>query len=142
MPEPQIVISGNLTSEPELRFTPNGAALASFQIAHNPRYFSDGQWKDGTTVFLPVVVWGENVANNVCQSLRRGSPVSIQGRIRQREWTDKHDQKRRTTEIHADVISVPLTRHTVTMTKVTREKAQTDGDSSGETSEKDPWQAE
>jgi single-strand DNA-binding protein len=123
--EPQVIIGGNLASDPELRYTPSGIAVAGFSVAQNPRYRDNasGEWRDGEPVFMRCTVWRDE-AENLCQSLRRGDPVIVIGRIRQRVFTpDGEDNSRRLTEVTCDSVSVPLARRIVRLTKVTRERA-------------------
>jgi single-strand DNA-binding protein len=83
----QVVIVGNLTDDPELRYTPNGAAVVKFRVAVNRRYQDQsGQWKDGDTSYFTVNGW-RTLAENVAESLTRGSRVVVVGRLQQRAWT-------------------------------------------------------
>jgi len=121
--EPQLTIMGNLTGDPELRYTPTGIPTASFSVAQNPRYrnTATGEWEDGEPVFMRVQCWRDE-AENVCQSLRRGDPVLVIGRVRQRTWTDNEDNPHRVTEVTADSVAVPLARRMVRLVRVTREQ--------------------
>lgn len=104
----QITMPGNLVADPELRYTPNGVAVASLRIASTPRMNKGGKWVDaGDTVFLDVVAWrtlGENAANE----LHKGDRVTVNGRLRQRSYETKEGQKRTVYEIHADDIAPSL----------------------------------
>jgi single-strand DNA-binding protein len=134
MNEPTITIVGNLSSNPEMRFTPNGVSVATFNVASNPRSKVDGEWVDGTTVFLSVTCW-RDIAVNVCESMRKGDPVMVIGRFTQQTWTDKDTGKeRRKDEIQGDMVGVPLTRHTVKITKVVRDAPETTASKTAETS--------
>jgi single-strand DNA-binding protein len=106
--ENQVVIVGNLTDDPELRYTPNGAAVANFRVAVNRRYKDpDGQWKDGETSFFRVNAW-RTLAENVAESLTRGSRVVVVGRLRARSWETQDGQTRSTVEIEADELGPSL----------------------------------
>lgn len=119
--EPVITIGGNLTGDPELRFTSTGQACANFSVAANPRVrAASGEWEDGETVFYKVTAW-RNLAENIAESLRRGDPVIVIGRIRANVWEDRDGNKRRDNVVTADSVSVPLDRHRVRLVKVTRE---------------------
>lgn len=118
--EPQITVAGNLTADPELRFTPGGLAVATFTIACNPRFRgSGGDWETGETVFLRCTAWRQT-AENICESLQRGDPVIVNGRFRQQTWKDRSDNDRRTDEIQVDAIGVSLEYHTVRLRKSNR----------------------
>lgn len=125
--EPLTVISGNLTGDPEMRYTATGIACVNFSVAHNTRTRNSltGEWEDGTTVFMRCVAW-RDLAENMVQSVRRGDPVLVVGRIRQRIWQDKSGKDQRATEIHADTVAVPMDRRVLRLTKVTRESATPD----------------
>lgn len=131
--EPIFVGSGNLASDPELRYTNSGIPVASFSLAMNPRVRgASGEWEDGTTVFMRVTAW-RDLAENVCQSLRRGDPAMVVGKFRQRTYQDEASGKeRRADEVHADTVAVPLDRRIVRLTKVTRDRGEGSGDASGD----------
>jgi single-strand DNA-binding protein len=119
--EPQMTIAGNLTADPELRFTATGLATAAFTVAANPRFrTASGEWENGDSVFMRVTAW-RNLAENIAESLRRGDPVIVIGRYRQRGYETREGEKRTSHEIQADSVSVPLDRHRVRLVKVTRE---------------------
>ena len=119
--EPAITIQGNLAADPELRYTASGAACASFTVAANPRVRdAEGNWGDGTPVFLRCTAWRE-LAEHVAASLRRGDPVLVVGRFRQREYQTGAGEKRRADDIQADTMAVPLDKRDVRLIKVTRE---------------------
>jgi single-strand DNA-binding protein len=119
--EPTITISGNLTADPELRYTATGLACAAFTVAHNPRVKgADGEWRDGETSFFRVTAWRDE-AENIVESLSRGDPVIVTGRVRTNVWEDKHGQTRRDLVVTADAVAVPLARHRVRLVKVTRD---------------------
>jgi single-strand DNA-binding protein len=138
MNEPLFTGTGNLASDPELRYTATGIPVASFSLAMNPRIRgASGEWEDGTTVFLRITAW-RDLAENVAASLRKGDPAMVHGKFRQRTWDDRETgQERRGDEVQADTVAVPLDRRIVKLTKVTRESPQEPGDSQ-ETAEPGP----
>jgi single-strand DNA-binding protein len=116
--ETVITIVGNLVDDPELRFTPAGAAVAKFRIASTPRVFDKqtNEWKDGESLFLTCSVWRQ-AAQNVAESLTRGTRVIVQGRLKQRSYEDKEQVKRTVYEIDVDEVGPTLTRATAKVTK-------------------------
>jgi len=95
----QVTIVGNLTDDPELRYTPNGAAVCKFRVAVNRRFKDEsGQWKDGETSYFTVNVW-RTLAENVAESLTRGMRVVVAGRLQWRSWENQEGEKRTTVEI-------------------------------------------
>ena len=104
-----ITILGNLTSDPELRFTPSGSAVANFTIASTPRTFdkNSNEWKDGETLFLRSSVWRE-AAENVAESLTKGMGVIAQGRLKSRSYETKEGEKRTVIEFEIDEIGPSL----------------------------------
>jgi len=107
--ETVITVIGNLTADPELRFTPSGAAVANFTIASTPRTFDKAsqEWRDGDALFLRCSVWRE-AAENVAESLTRGSRVIAQGRLKQRTFETKEGEKRTVVEMDVDEIGPSL----------------------------------
>ncbi len=116
-----ITIVGNLTGDPELRFTPSGAAVANFTIASTPRTFDrqSNEWKDGETLFMRCSVWRE-AAENVAESLTRGTAVIAQGRLQSRSYETKEGEKRTVTEMQVDEVGPTLRRATAKVTKAQR----------------------
>ncbi len=116
-----ITIVGNLTGDPELRFTPSGAAVANFTIASTPRSFDrqTNEWKDGETLFMRCSVWRE-AAENVAESLTRGTAVIAQGRLVSRSYETKEGEKRTVVEMQVDEIGPTLRRATAKVTKAQR----------------------
>ena len=116
-----ITIIGNLTSDPELRFTPSGAAVADFTIASTPRTLDrqTQEWKDGEALFLRCNVWRQ-MAEHVAGSLTRGSRVMAQGRLKQRSFETKEGEKRTVIELEVDEIGPSLRYATATVVKTTR----------------------
>lgn len=127
--EPVTTITGNLTAEPELRFTPDGRPVASFTIANTPRFpdKATGQWKDGETWFVPCSAWGD-MAENVITSLSKGAAVVAAGRLRCRTWQTAEGDKRARVELTVDEIGPSLRCNVAKVTKVTREHANGNGD--------------
>jgi len=119
--ETTITVVGNLTDDPELRFTQSGAAVASFTVASTPRTFDrqSGEWKDGEALFLRCNVWRQ-VAENVAESLTRGSRVLVSGRLRQRSFETKEGEKRTVVELEVDEIGPSLRYATAKVNKVSR----------------------
>lgn len=109
--ETVITVVGNLTADPELRFTPNGAAVANFTVASTPRVFDRqmNEFKDGETLFLRCNVWKE-YAENVAESLTRGSTVIAQGRLKSRSFETQQGEKRTVMEMDVDEIGPTLRR--------------------------------
>jgi single stranded DNA-binding protein len=118
----QITIVGNLVDDPELRFTPNGQAVAKFRIASTPRYRDQqsGEWKDGESLFLTCNVWRQ-AAENVAESLQRGMRVIVQGRLRQRSYETREGEKRTVYEIEADEVGPSLKNATAKVNKTQRQ---------------------
>jgi single-strand DNA-binding protein len=116
-----ITIVGNLTNDPELRFTPSGAAVASFTVASTPRYLdkASGEWKDGEALFLRCSVWRQ-VAENVAESLTRGTRVIVQGRLKQRSYETKEGEKRTVVEVEVDEVGPALRYATAKVQKTSR----------------------
>jgi len=103
----QVMLVGNLTDDPELRFTPNGAAVANFRLAVTPRVREGDQWKDGETSFFRVNVWRQQ-AENAAESLTKGSRCIVVGRLRSRSWETPEGEKRSVIEVEADEIGPSL----------------------------------
>ena len=104
-----ITIIGNLTADPEMRFTPSGAAVASFTVASTPRTFDRqaGEWKDGETLFMRCSIW-RDAAENVAESLTKGTRVIVQGRLVQRSYTTREGENRTVVEMQVDEIGPSL----------------------------------
>jgi single-strand DNA-binding protein len=128
--ETVITVIGNLTNDPELRFTPNGAAVASFTVASTPRTFDrqSNEWKDGDTLFLRCTVWRQ-AAENVAESLHKGTRVVVQGRLKQRSFETREGEKRTVVELEADEVGVSLRSATAKVSKSSR--SSTGGGSNG-----------
>jgi single-strand DNA-binding protein len=116
-----ITVIGNLTSDPELRFTPSGAAVANFTVASTPRTLdkASGEWKDGEALFLRCNIWRQ-AAENVAESLTRGARVVVQGRLKQRSFETKEGEKRTVVELEVEEIGPSLRYATAKVNKVSR----------------------
>ncbi|MGH3367425.1 MAG: single-stranded DNA-binding protein [Nocardioidaceae bacterium] len=140
--ETVITIIGNLVDDPELRFTPSGAAVANFRVASTPRTFDRqaGEWKDGETLFLSCSVWRQ-AAENVAESLQRGMRVIVQGRLKQRSYETREGEKRTVFEIDVDEVGPSMRNATAKVTKTTRSGGGYGGQSSsqGGQTDNDPW---
>lgn len=132
-----ITIVGNCVADPELRFTQSGAAVASFTVASTPSRYdkASGKWVDDQALFLRCNVWRQ-VAENVAESLTRGSRVIVSGRLKQRSFDDKNGEKRTVVELDVDEIGPSLRYATVKVNKVSR-----DGSAKAASSSDDPWGA-
>ena len=119
--ETPITIVGNLTADPELRFTPNGAAVANFTVASTPRQFDrqSNEWKDGETLFMRCSIWRE-AAENVSESLSRGTRVVVTGRLVSRSWQTQEGENRTVMEMQVDEIGPSLRYATAAVTKAQR----------------------
>jgi len=116
----QVTIVGNLTDDPELRYTPNGAAVAKFRVAVSPRFKDEnGQWKDGDTSYFSVSAW-RALAENAAESLTRGTRVVVTGRLKQRSWESQEGEKRSAIEIEADDVGPSLKWATAKVEKTPR----------------------
>jgi single-strand DNA-binding protein len=116
-----ITVVGNLTADPELRFTPSGAAVANFTVASTPRIYDrqSGEWKDGEALFLRCNIWRE-AAENVAESLTRGARVIVTGRLKQRSFETREGEKRTVVEVEVDEIGPSLRYATAKVNKASR----------------------
>jgi len=116
-----ITVVGNLTGDPELRFTPSGAAVASFTVASTPRTLdkATNEWKDGEALFLRCSIWRQ-AAENVAESLQKGMRVVVQGRLQQRSYDTKEGEKRTVIELQVDEIGPSLKYATAKVNRTTR----------------------
>jgi single-strand DNA-binding protein len=142
--ETVITVVGNLTSDPELRYTQNGLAVANFTIASTPRSFdrASNDWKDGEALFLRASVWRE-FAEHVAGSLTKGSRVIATGRLKQRSYETKEGEKRTSIELEVDEIGPSLRYATaqVTRTSSSREGGVSGGARGGAPIADEPWAA-
>lgn len=125
-------IIGNLTADPQLRFTPSGRAVANFTVASTPRTFDrdSGEWKDGAALFMRCNAW-QHLAEHVAQSLSRGTRVIVSGRLRQRSFETQGGEKRYVIELDVDDIGPSLRYATVRVTKATRDGDAADAPGDG-----------
>jgi single-strand DNA-binding protein len=116
-----VTIVGNLTNDPELRFTPSGAAVASFTVASTPRVLdkATNEWKDGDALFMRCSVWRQ-YAENVAESLTKGSRVIVTGRLKQRSYETREGEKRTVVEMDVDEVGPALKYATAKVNKVSR----------------------
>jgi single-strand DNA-binding protein len=116
-----ITIIGNLTGDPELRFTPSGAAVANFTVASTPRQFdrTSNDWKDGETLFMRCSVW-RDAAENVAESLQRGTRVLVSGRLKSRSYETKEGEKRTVVEMDVDEVGPSLKYATAKVNRTQR----------------------
>ncbi|WP_028478899.1 single-stranded DNA-binding protein [Nocardia sp. CNY236] len=116
-----MTIIGNLTADPELRFTQTGVAVANFTVASTPRYFDRvaNEWRDGDPLFLRCIIWRE-AAENVAESLTRGSRVIVSGRLKQRSFETREGEKRTVFELEVDEIGPSLRYATAKINKINR----------------------
>jgi single-strand DNA-binding protein len=141
-----ITVVGNLTADPELRFTPSGAAVASFTIASTPRTFdrATNEWKDGEALFLRCSIWRQ-AAENVAESLQRGMRVVAQGRLKQRSYETREGEKRTVVEMEVDEVGPSLRYATAKVNRTQRGSSSGGGfgssgsDSGGSAPADDPW---
>ena len=133
-PSATITIIGNAVEDPELRFTPSGAAVATFRIASTPRHLdkTSNTWVDGETTFLTVTQW-RGPAENLAETVKRGTRLVVMGRLQQRSYETKEGEKRTVFEVQADEVAVSLTHATATVTKAARSAPAT------ATTGEDPW---
>ena len=119
-----ITVVGNLTADPELRFTPSGAAVANFTVASTPRMFDrqSNEWKDGGPLFLPCSIWRQ-AAEHVAESLTKGMRVIVQGRLKSRSYETREGEKRTVFEIDVEEVGPSLTWATARVTRNDRSGA-------------------
>jgi single-strand DNA-binding protein len=137
-----ITVVGNLTNDPELRFTPSGAAVASFTVASSSRYLdkTTNEWKDAEPVYMRCSVWRQ-YAENVAESLQKGTRVIVTGRLKQRSYETREGEKRTVMEMEVDDVGPALRYATAKVNKVQRAGGGFGGDSGGAASgaTDDPW---
>jgi single-strand DNA-binding protein len=133
-----ITLVGNLVDDPELRFTPSGAAVAKFRLASTPRYLDKqtNEWKDGESLFLTCNVWRQ-AAENCAESLQRGMRVIVQGRLKQRSYETKEGEKRTVYEVEVDEVGPSLRSATAKVNKTQRGGGG--GGFGGGAVDNDPW---
>jgi single-strand DNA-binding protein len=135
-----ITLVGNLVDDPELRFTPNGQAVAKFRIASTPRFMdkATNEWKDGESLFLTCNVWRQ-AAENCAESLQRGMRVIVQGRLKQRSYETKEGEKRTVFEVEVDEVGPSLRSATAKVNKASRGPGGGGGFGAGGSGADDPW---
>lgn len=150
--ETVITVIGNLTADPELRWTQSGAAVADFTVASTPRTYdrNAGEWRDGDTLFMRCSVWRET-AENVAESLRKGMRVIVQGRLTQRSYDTQQGERRTVVELQVDEVGPSLRRARAQVTRVQAQAASAPSASASayggaagwgqEAPQHDPWGA-
>ena len=142
--ETVITVVGNLVDDPELRFTPSGAAVANFRIASTPRTLDrqSNEWKDGDALFLSCSVWRQ-AAENVAESLQKGMRVVVQGRLKQRQYETREGEKRTVVELDVDEVGPSLKYATAKVSRTTRQGGggggYSGGGGGGGGQSDDPW---
>lgn len=146
--ETPITLIGNLTADPELRFTPNGAAVANFTVASTPRTFDrqTNEWRDGDSMFINCSVWRQ-YAENVAESLSKGTRVIVSGRLKARSYETREGEKRTVFEVDVDEVGPALRYATAKVTRTTGggggggswQGNQGGGNSGGNSQQSDPW---
>lgn len=138
--ETVITVVGNLVDDPELRFTPSGAAVANFRIASTPRTFDrqTSEWKDGEALFLSCSVWRQ-AAENVAESLTKGMRVVVQGRLKQRSYEDREGQRRTVVELEVEEVGPSLKYATAKVARVQRGGGGGGYGGGGGQAADDPW---
>jgi len=119
MPDTFVSLVGNLTDDPDLRFTPNGAAVASFRLAVTPRVKDGDSWRDGETSFFRINAW-RDLAENATESLTKGTRVVVLGRLRTRSWETPEGERRSVVEVEADEVAPSLKWATATVERTSR----------------------
>jgi single-strand DNA-binding protein len=137
-----ITICGNLTADPELRFTPNGQAVANFTVASTPRRMNNQtkEWEDSPTLFLRCNVWRQQ-AESVAESLQRGVRVIVTGRLTQRSYETKEGEKRTVYEIEVEDVGPSLKSASAKVTKMARSGGQQGQQAASKPAGDDPWAA-
>jgi single-strand DNA-binding protein len=133
-----ITVIGNLTADPELRWTQSGAAVADFTVASTPRTYdrNAGEWRDGAALFMRCSVWRET-AENVAESLRKGMRVIVQGRLTQRSYDTQQGERRTVVELQVDEVGPSLRRARAQVTRVQAQAASAPGFGAGAASGRD-----
>ena len=137
-----ITMIGNLVDDPELRFTPSGAAVAKFRVASTPRYLdkATNEWKDGESLFLQCQIWRQ-AAENVAESLTKGMRVILSGRLKQRSYETKEGEKRTVFEVEVDEVGPSLRNATAKVTRTQRAAGGAAAPAAADTFGDDPWAA-
>ena len=137
--ETTLTIIGNLTAEPELRFTPSGAALVKFTVASTPRLFDQNtnQWRDGEPLFMSCSAW-RDMAENIAESLSKGARVVVTGRLRLSRWETPEGEKRQAFQLDVEDVGASLKYARAKVMKLTRQTAPGSGPAAAATPD-DPW---
>jgi single-strand DNA-binding protein len=122
MPDTFVSLVGNLTDDPDLRFTPNGAAVANFRLAVTPRVRDGDSWKDGETSFFRINAW-RDLAENATESLSKGARVVVLGRLRARSWETPEGERRSVVEVEADEVAPSLRWATASVERTSRKSS-------------------
>jgi len=140
--ETVITVIGNITDDPELRFTPSGAAVANFTVASTPRTLNKqtNEWEDGEALFLRCSIWRQ-AAENVAESLQKGARVIVQGRLKARTWETREGEKRTSFELDVEEIGPSLRWATAKVTRASRSGGGGGGGYGGgaPSQQPDPW---
>jgi single-strand DNA-binding protein len=136
--EATVQVEGNLTADPELRYTQGGRAVANFTVAVTPRFLdrSSNEWKEGTTLFLRCSAWGD-LGEHVAGSLTKGSAVIVRGTLRNADWETKEGEKRQAVEVAVQDVGPSLRFATAAVTRIRRDAAPGAAAPAG-----DPWATE
>ena len=137
-----ITMIGNLVDDPELRFTPSGAAVAKFRVASTPRYLdkATNEWKDGESLFLQCQIWRQ-AAENVAESMTKGMRVIVSGRLKQRSYETKEGEKRTVFEVEVDEVGPSLRNATAKVTRTQRAGGGQAAAPAADSFNDDPWAA-
>jgi len=137
-----VTVVGNLTNDPELRFTPSGAAVASFTVASSSRYLdkATNEWKDSDPVYLRCSVWRQ-YAENVAESLTKGTRVIVTGKLKQRSYETREGEKRTVMEVEVDDVGPALRYATAKVNRVQRQGGGFGSEGGGGAAGDDPWAA-
>jgi len=137
-----ITMIGNLVDDPELRFTPSGAAVAKFRVASTPRYLdkATNEWKDGESLFLQCQIWRQ-AAENVAESLTKGMRVILSGRLKQRSYETKEGEKPTVFEVEVDEVGPSLRNATAKVARTQRAAGGAAAPAAADTFGDDPWAA-
>ena len=131
MADTHVTLTGNITDDPELKFTPNGVAVASFRIAVTPRVRDGETWRDGETSFFRVNAW-RDLAENVADSLTKGNRAIVIGRLKARSWETPEGERRSVVEVEADEVAASLRWATAKVQRAGRKAKATAGNGAGE----------
>ncbi|MEV4415073.1 single-stranded DNA-binding protein [Catellatospora sp. NPDC049609] len=138
--ETTLTLVGNLTADPELRYTPAGAALCKFSVASTPRMYdkATNQWKDGDPLFMNCSAW-RDLAENIAESLVRGSRVVVTGRLKLNRWTTPEGENRQAMQLDVEDIGASLRYATAQVKKMSRTNSGAGGSVPAAAGEPDPW---